>query len=349
MESSVLPIGLTPDRVRAVLADGGRSLVEGKDPSVPKTGGVLAKASPVPQWFAAEPVRYMINPVVRVTPALATQWLSRNEGNRKPSKAKIERYAAMMRDGEWNGGNGETIKFSKLGRLLDGQSRLRAVVLCQETVEMEVVLNLEEQSQSTMDTGEVRSLNHALQIRGYKNLCDLGSGLRLLWGYLHNPNGFTQHGLRTSVTYMTHRQAVDLLENHHPGLLESLTALVRYGAKYKPMMPLGPLSVLHYLMGRIDPVERDLFFDSLRDGVGLQANDPILMYRERVTAAKMEGHPMHKTVKIALLVKCWNIRRGADSLPLAIRKGATTPKLDGCTIAGTLRRSNTADDEGRVA
>lgn len=119
------PTLLAPERVRALLADGGRTLAEsGKQKAMSVAG--------LPEWFAARtpgpPEQYVLTPVVRITPQLAEELLARNTFNRKPSQRKIRRYAAMMRDGEWQL-NGEPLKFSAAGRLLDGQSRLQAVAL----------------------------------------------------------------------------------------------------------------------------------------------------------------------------------------------------------------------------
>jgi hypothetical protein len=216
VECGVLPVGLTADRVRAALMDGGRGLIEGSR-QVKRVDGLVK----LPSWFGVEAKRAQVCPVVEVSPGVAEAWLRRNEGNRVPSEAKVKRYAAMMREGDWDAGNGESIKFSAGGRLLDGQSRLRAVVESGCTVEMMVVLGIAEASQDTMDVGEVRSLQHALQMRGYKNLTNMASAVRQLWGYLWN--GFTSESMRGQlVHYLTHKRGVDLVECDHPGLLDSL-------------------------------------------------------------------------------------------------------------------------------
>jgi hypothetical protein len=65
--------------------------------------------------------------LISVTPELAAKWLELNDHNRGVVTARVDQYAADMRRGEWRV-NGEAIKISADGKILDGQHRLLAVL-----------------------------------------------------------------------------------------------------------------------------------------------------------------------------------------------------------------------------
>jgi len=90
--------------------------------------------------------------VERVTPEMATQWLSTALHNRKLRPSKVRAYAEDMRCGRWTM-NGESIKFDTAGHLLNGQHRLNAVIKSGATVEMATVRGLDPSTQATMDRG----------------------------------------------------------------------------------------------------------------------------------------------------------------------------------------------------
>ncbi|KAF7277615.1 hypothetical protein GWI33_002970, partial [Rhynchophorus ferrugineus] len=76
--------------------------------------------------------------VETITPDLARQYLAFNTHNRNVRSYRVKGYAADMRDGRWTL-NGEAIKFSADGTLLDGQHRLQAVIEADVAVQMLVV------------------------------------------------------------------------------------------------------------------------------------------------------------------------------------------------------------------
>ena len=61
-----------------------------------------------------------------VTPEIATEWLERNYCNRPILEPQVEDYVRAMHNGNWVN-NGDTVKFSKTGELIDGQHRLTAI------------------------------------------------------------------------------------------------------------------------------------------------------------------------------------------------------------------------------
>ena len=82
---------------------------------------------------------------LNITPKRAAEMLKRSEALNIPqrpcSKAWVEKYARMMRMGDWEC-NGVTIKLSARGAVVDGQHRLAAVVLANVPIRMAVAQNV---------------------------------------------------------------------------------------------------------------------------------------------------------------------------------------------------------------
>ncbi len=89
--------------------------------------------------------------VLMISPEMADQFLTSNEGNRKLSNRHVERLAGFMKEGRWVLNN-DSICFSPSGRLLNGQHRLHAIASSGVTVPMGVLYNVSEEAFKWMDT-----------------------------------------------------------------------------------------------------------------------------------------------------------------------------------------------------
>lgn len=93
--------------------------------------------------------------VVLVTPALAEQWLASNTGNRKWRPGHSESLAQIMVQGAWRWTH-QGIAFSK-NRLIDGQHRLRAVIISGCTIPMLVFPSMDDDTFGVLDRAKHRT------------------------------------------------------------------------------------------------------------------------------------------------------------------------------------------------
>jgi hypothetical protein len=112
--------------------------------------------------------------LIAVTPAMAQLWMQRNDQNRTLSKNLVNQLTQDILQGRWVM-NGETIKFDREGRLIDGQHRLQAVIQSNTAVDMWVVDGLEPMSQMTIDIGRPRTAGSQLQIGNIPNANNVAS------------------------------------------------------------------------------------------------------------------------------------------------------------------------------
>jgi hypothetical protein len=100
--------------------------------------------------------------VQKVTPEQAEKWLTRNEGNRKLREARAAGLSRAILAGKWSLTH-QAIAFSKRGRLLDGQHRLRAIVLARQPVEVVVAYDVPDEAFAYMDAGLPRQMYERLR------------------------------------------------------------------------------------------------------------------------------------------------------------------------------------------
>lgn len=244
---------------------------------------------------------------MEITPELAGDLLAKNINNRKLRDPRVMRIAKDITDGRWADLNGETIKLSHNGQVLDGQHRLAAVLVANKSIWTYVAFGVRDDAFHTIDTGLKRSGADTLFVAGEEGAQGLAKTLNAMWRYLSD-------GTFRYRSNPTNEQLLQVLEAT-PGLRESAEVAKRVNKRVRGL-PIGVAAVLHYLFSEIDAEDASYFFETLRTGTGLGADDPIYHLRERLVPAKpLAGQTFNYQHEAAVVViKAWNAyRRG---LPL---------------------------------
>lgn len=106
---------------------------------------------------------------VKVTPALA-QGILAAQGenlNRKMDTFNVIKLVDLIKSGKW-AEDVDSIKITRGGRLVDGQHRLRAVVVADRAVTMLIAMGVPDDVIKYIDTGKRRTTGQTLQILGTK-------------------------------------------------------------------------------------------------------------------------------------------------------------------------------------
>lgn len=130
-----------------------------------------------------------------ITPAIAAEYLKNNTNNRPLKNQWVTDIANMIRRGQWVL-DGNPIRFSEDGVLLDGQHRLQAIIRAGIPVQTLVVRGLPKESFKNIDTGRGRSGGDILSIDGCANATAASSSIL---GYLNlQKNNAILYGYRTN-------------------------------------------------------------------------------------------------------------------------------------------------------
>lgn len=242
---------------------------------------------------------------VRVNREIAQHLLDdTNQANRFVSQQTVQAYARAMKAGKWRR-NGETIKFSRTGKLIDGQHRLLAVVLANVMVEFEFRTGLDDDAVLTCDTGRKRSSVDVMGMQGLsKWAAGIASGATVL--LMNN-----ERKVIAERNTFTNEEVFDFWNTHGVSLHASVNAIAPHNTRH-PLFPLKLAVTLHYLMKHRAPIEDvDEFFARLYRGHDLTETHPIFVLRQWLTP-QLAVHVKRRPTPYELANACiraWNMTR----------------------------------------
>lgn len=245
----------------------------------------------------------IIAEVVKITPEVATKMLANNIKNRNVSRRSVERLVYTLKSGQWRL-NGETVKVSDIGRLIDGQHRLTAVQQSGVTCDMLVVTGIQEDSVDTIDVGRKRTFSDWLSLQGEENTTILSASLYKLslYKYYYSKNQFVKCR-RGGLKHQTYGDLERLLKNNS-GMKHSCAVANRLEAK--KMFDTSVIATTHYLFSLSDSEKADDFFRRLSTGADLREGSPILTLRNAAIRWKLDNHKPEVYEVMAHLVRGWN-------------------------------------------
>lgn len=270
-----------------------------------------------------------------ITPDLAIALLGTNVHNRHVKPSLKLRLTNAMRRGDWRL-NGETIKVSTDGALIDGQHRLLAVVDSGVTIQTLVVRGLSSDTQQTVDIGRTRTVADVLALEGYeKRSVVLAATLRYL--KLMQTNEIRTTGAGQSSGSGRH-------PNDPKGAFspqELMDVLVDFPYIYDSLDITDPLAravggshsqyaALHAWFTQIDKDAADRFFYQLSYGIDLTPGNPIFALRRWLEVrrnGKGQWTRLNRLMVHALIVKAWNAwREGKQIRTLAWHNNTPLPE-----------------------
>lgn len=253
--------------------------------------------------------------VVNVTPAQAAEWLAKNNThNRALRENKVASYARDMASGAW-AFNGDTIRFSSDGTLLDGQHRLGAIVRADVTVPCIVVWGLAAETQDTMDIGAHRALRDQLLLRGENNSRDLAAVARRAMLAERGTLGGGAAAVPTHAEMLTYIEA-------NPGIRRAAEVAVHS----KGRLPCAPSAIgtAFFMCAQLNESEAEYFYVTrVIDGIGLHEGDPAHTLRQRIQKEQMvSGRQMAPDDVYRYSILAWNHwRSGSQVTKLQAPKG----------------------------
>jgi hypothetical protein len=232
----------------------------------------------------------MKSEVITITPGIAKEWLLLNCNNRPINSGTVTQYAKDMLSGNWQL-NGETIKFSSEGKLLDGQHRLAAIVRAEVSIPMLVVRELSSDSFSTIDVGLRRSTAQILHMAGFKNTSALAAAAR--WVVILDKG--IKEGYKIAQSEIAQAIEQHPLLNHYSDF--------HMGKKSKRILPSCCLAVFVLAGEKYERQKVDEFYSSVLSGEGLLQGDPAYVLREKFVTSTRSSR-IDQEVAVGYTIKC---------------------------------------------
>jgi hypothetical protein len=239
-----------------------------------------------------------------ITPHVAKEMLERMETNRPLSDATVSRYARDMAQGRWNN-NGQGIVLSEDGTLLDGQHRLRAVLVSQTPISMLVVRGADKKTFITMDSGKPRVLSDVLAIQGFKYTVQTAAISKIAFGYTAGAH-FGYQPTKTQLEEFVHR---------HPYIHE----VAEIVGSRQGVFPKSAVGAVVFLANekRVLTKEVHEFVEGLFYGQGLWKGDGRHTLREWFVQQRNADGPkknMRPETVFAAVARAWNAYAGGREI-----------------------------------
>lgn len=289
--------------------------------------------------------------VQEVTPAMAQAWLDTilvvhdKHYQRTPVEKRIQRYALDMAKGRWPF-TGDPIRFSDGGHLIDGQHRLRAIVLSGITQICLVVEGLPLETIQTIDVGARRSFVNYLQMEKIPNARHVAATCTSLWHWMNgkygskgmarvaNPEGLNREPTLAELweLFIENRMVVSAVRQ----------AYVFWRTTNKQSITVTQLATFWMLATAVDPFKRDAFFAELQRDLPLDnlPGYPITTFCDRVRRrrSKVQASPDNpRWVWFMWLIQTWNAWNKGDRIEYFTSPRSTAfnnlPKVWGLPLA----------------
>lgn len=234
--------------------------------------------------------------VERITPKRAKQLLMTNTNNRTQRADHVRHLVHALRNGEWMT-NGETIKITDDGQLLDGQHRLQAIVAADMPAHCVVVYGVQQEAVRTIDLGRARTAGDALRMEGFTNPTAMAASLRWLINFVETRRW--NRGNKASVI-----EIVDYAIEHYDENTERMTTIYGRltGFRHRAM-----LAAMYVAFAHANPEKAERFYEQLTRGVDLYDGHPVLALRNRLIAERLQkSTPLTEEATAAIVIRAWN-------------------------------------------
>lgn len=252
-----------------------------------------------------------------ITPEVAEHYLTFNTHNRNLRRNVVAAYADDIKCGVWSF-NGDPIRFSSTGTLLDGQHRLAAIVESETPTSVVVIRGLANDQQHTIDTGARRSFADVLKLRGESHYITLATITRAVKQWEVAP------GAQKSATY-TNSQLLNVLDRF-PWLREGCNPLNLANANAG--LPVSASAGPWFAFTMLDSEDCAHFFNRLSSDQGHHEGDPIYTLRRLVLESKKNVKAERNIAYLsAVTIQAWNkFRAGEECKILRWTRGGVRPQ-----------------------
>lgn len=239
----------------------------------------------------------------------AQKILDKKTKNRPLMESSARRLARSIDRGEWVT-NGESVIFDASGNLMDGQHRMRAIVLANRPIVTYCVFlqRSREAAFDTIDLGSIRKVSDMIALDGHSLYRQCAAVARLLHAYefmvSNEASGLScatggNQGAAPSSTAMKRFYEQNQVE------IDAATAFVSpFKKQLTGFIPESIVGFATLMARRYDPVKAGRFIEAVVTGENLSKTSPIWLLRTQILqAGRKELGPSYK---LALLIKTWN-------------------------------------------
>ena len=249
---------------------------------------------------------------VKITPAMAAQWLKCNNLNRPLSNSHVNFLAREMKSNNWQL-NGQAIIIAENEAVLDGQHRLHAIIESGETITSLVVYGILPEAFKTIDTGKNRCGKDALCL-SYPDtpivICTaVATAVR--WCFCID-NKFVQNKANEKIS---NTQTLKFVAEN-PILWRCADILNGYPKEAKPLS-IGAGTALYWAFNKKHWEFAGEFMRRFYTGEALKTTDPEYVLRAALIKDAQRSNKWPARARIRMVIKAWNAARKGKKVTMS--------------------------------
>jgi hypothetical protein len=232
-----------------------------------------------------------------VTPERATELLEHNRLNRPIRDQHVKRIVGQILDGKWRF-NGDTIKISDDGSVLDGQHRLWAIIESKTPVETMLLWGIAREAFATIDTVRApRSGGDTLSLLGVARHRNIVSGA-LAW-YIRHKRGVLET-YRAPQNKVENADIESAFENNR-----NIVKAIEQAMSVRRLVNPSVLGFIYYVAANRNPALAARMLAVLQNPAGVSVDDAFFLLRSHF-ASGYDPKKRDPVQSIALAFKALN-------------------------------------------
>jgi hypothetical protein len=241
--------------------------------------------------------------VITVDPKMALGILGNRAPNREESRARIAKYAMDMKNGNWHLTH-QGIAFDEYGHLIDGQNRMRAVVLSGCTILTLATYNASNETMLVIDTGGNRNPSDAMQI-AFGLSGRISRMISAATSYCVNyESGNALLGVLQGKRFGNTNLAIENYFKQNPGLLRSAEFIAKMPRR-DSILKESISCFMHYKISQKHD-DADDFMKRLLTGEDIDSSSIIFVMRKQLLASRLKNHILEEGVIIKRIITTYN-------------------------------------------
>lgn len=269
---------------------------------------------------------------VEITPEMAKDILHWNDENRPIPHGDVFRYANDMTMGKWVY-NGDSIRISKRRKIIDGQTRLLAIIISGKPQRYNIQAGFDEKAYPTIDYGKKRTAGDVLAKLGYADHNILAAAVKQ--SIYFERQGRIQVNLQSN--RVSNQDIVDWFKVRDVKLMERCVAETNEHHKKGPFLARSTWAFVHYTLSLRHRGQASEFCDLLASGAAISPtrHNAIYLLREKLMhqfpaqhqRIVLSGGSLVTELKIRYIFRAWNAWRNGEKLT-ALRINTKEPKIE---------------------
>lgn len=267
---------------------------------------------------------------IKITHDLSKKLLQNNVFNRSHSKSNL-RFIEGQMNGDRMKLNGETIKITKEGHIMDGQHRLMASVNTKKSFDAFIIFGLDKKAFTTLDTGKMRTAADIISVERHKDHELLAATAKMVLSIKTGTRGLVAGGLKG--TKFDNQDVLDFVETTDRFIDRVYEAKKIWKQIRNPrFVPAKIFAAMYFLFSELNIIETEKFMKAFAFGYGeyISENSPALILRNTFIKWKSDNKRIRRNSfdKCVVIAKAWNAHRTNKEIKrLNFKNGEEMPKL----------------------